>query len=148
MKTNKTILIVIGVIVVLVVAGIVVGQRIDRDDAYSAPSLTSSSTSAAHETLNPNAGSVTATSSASTTTTQKGYTLAQVATHNSVSSCWSTVNGKVYDLTSWIGRHPGGQQAILSICGKDGSAAFNDQHSGQRRPANELAGFLIGSLIK
>jgi cytochrome b involved in lipid metabolism len=52
----------------------------------------------------------------------------------------------VYDLTAWISKHPGGERAILSICGKDGSAAFNDQHGGQRRPANELSGFKIGTI--
>lgn len=31
------------------------------------------------------------------------YTMTQVAAHSSVSSCWSVVNGGVYDLTSWIG---------------------------------------------
>ena len=76
----------------------------------------------------------------------KSYTLADVAKHNNASSCWSAINGNVYDLTSWISKHPGGQQAILSICGIDGSAAFNDQHGGQSRPANELAGFSIGVL--
>lgn len=82
----------------------------------------------------------------SATTTSKTYTLVDVAQHNSASSCWSTINGGVYDLTSWISKHPGGQQAILSLCGTDGSAAFNAQHGGQRRPANELAGFQIGTL--
>lgn len=76
----------------------------------------------------------------------KSYTLAQVAAHATSQSCWSVINGEVYDLTGWIGQHPGGQSAIVRLCGKDGSADFNDQHGGQRRPANELAGFLIGSL--
>lgn len=81
-----------------------------------------------------------------TVPTVKTYTAAEVAQHNSSSSCWSIVNSKVYNLTSWISQHPGGSGAILSMCGKDGSAGFNDQHSGQRRPANELAGFLLGDL--
>ena len=76
--------------------------------------------------------------------TVKTFSSAEVSVHNSKSDCWSIVNGKVYNLTSWIGQHPGGQQAILSMCGKDGSAGFNDQHGGDRRPANELAGFYIG----
>jgi cytochrome b involved in lipid metabolism len=80
------------------------------------------------------------------TTTASGYTMAIVATHNSATSCWSVVNGKVYNLTSWINQHPGGKQAILGMCGKDGSAAFNGQHGGQARPANELASFYIGML--
>lgn len=81
-------------------------------------------------------------------TAPKGYTLTQVAQHSSQSSCWSAVNGGVYDLTNWINAHPGGPEAILSICGKDGSAAFNAQHGGQARPANELATFKIGILIR
>lgn len=74
------------------------------------------------------------------------YTSAQVASHNSAESCWATVKGQVYDLTSWISRHPGGAQAILSLCGQDGTAAFTAQHGGQARPAAELAGFEIGTL--
>jgi cytochrome b involved in lipid metabolism len=72
------------------------------------------------------------------------YTLAQVATHSNASSCWSIVQNNVYDLTSWINQHPGGSQAILSICGKDGTVAFEGQHGGQSRPLSELQGFAIG----
>ncbi len=76
------------------------------------------------------------------------YTLAQIAAHSTKADCWTTVNGNVYNVTSWISQHPGGQEAILSLCGKDGSAAFNGQHSGDRRPATELASFKIGTLAK
>ena len=74
------------------------------------------------------------------------YTSAQVAVHSSSNDCWSIINSKVYNLTAWVNQHPGGQQAILSLCGIDGSSAFNDQHGGQKRPTNELASFLIGNL--
>lgn len=77
-----------------------------------------------------------------------GITMAEVAMHNSKASCYTTIDGSVYDVTSWIDQHPGGADAILSLCGKDGTAAFADQHGGQRRPANELAGFKIGELAK
>lgn len=75
------------------------------------------------------------------------FTLAQMAMHNSSASCYTTINGAVYDVTAWIQKHPGGAQAILSLCGKDGSAAFNGKHGGQRRPEQELATFKIGVLI-
>jgi len=81
-----------------------------------------------------------------TTTKTNSYTLADLATHNSSKSCYTTINGQVYDLTSWISQHPGGRQAILSLCGKDGTQAFNDQHGGQSRPEQELKSFLIGKL--
>lgn len=74
------------------------------------------------------------------------YSLSDVSKHNSAASCYSIINGKVYDLTSWIGQHPGGPQRILMICGKDGSSLFNAQHSGQSRPENELANYYIARL--
>lgn len=76
--------------------------------------------------------------------TKVAYTLAEVKTHNSASSCWTIVRSDVYDLTSWIKQHPGGSGAILQMCGKDATVAFENQHGGQRRPENELAGYEIG----
>ncbi len=76
----------------------------------------------------------------------KSYTLSEVKLHNTKASCWTAVNGSVYDVTSWISRHPGGAQAITSLCGIDGSSAFNGQHGGQARSASELASFKIGVL--
>jgi len=70
----------------------------------------------------------------------------EVAKHNSASDCWSVVKGNVYNLTSYIQRHPGGQSALKNICGKDGSAAFSNQHNNQGKPNNVLQGFLIGAL--
>ncbi|MDB5194518.1 MAG: conserved rane protein of unknown function [Parcubacteria group bacterium] len=95
-------------------------------------------------TQSGNSGTATSTTGANITPSTKTFTLADVAKHASASSCYSIINGGVYDLTAWINQHPGGQDAILSICGKDGSAAFNAQHGGQSRPESELAGFKIG----
>ncbi len=78
----------------------------------------------------------------------KSFTMAQIQTHKDASSCWTTINGNVYDLSSWIKAHPGGQDPILSICGLDGSALFNEQHGGQRRPESVLDGYIIGTLAK
>jgi cytochrome b involved in lipid metabolism len=77
-----------------------------------------------------------------------GMTMADVQKHSSGSSCWTAVNGGVYDLTSFTSKHPGGSNAILSLCGIDGTPAFVDQHGNQRRPNNELAGLKIGDLAK
>lgn len=79
-------------------------------------------------------------------TETSAYTLATVATHNSVSSCWSVINGKVYDLTKWVNEHPGGPRAITGICGVDGSSAFNGKHGGQSQPASVLSSFYLGVL--
>lgn len=75
-----------------------------------------------------------------------GYTMDDVAAHDSEASCWAAIDGNVYDLTEWIGQHPGGSQRILPLCGTDATAAFSAQHGGQARPASELASFLLGPL--
>lgn len=76
------------------------------------------------------------------------FTLADVAKHGSKDDCYTTVRGSVYDVTSWISKHPGGEKAILSICGKDGTAMFEGKHDGQPRPENELSSFQIGTLVQ
>ncbi len=77
---------------------------------------------------------------------QKTFTLAQVSQHATSADCWTAINGGVYNLSDWIAKHPGGESAILSICGKDGSDAFNNQHGGQGKPERLLATYLIGPL--
>ncbi len=84
--------------------------------------------------------------SAPTTPAVSGYTLASIASHNTSKSCWTAINGNVYDLTKRIAEHPGGQGGILSICGKDGSQAFNTQHGGSAEPAAVLERYKLGAL--
>ena len=73
-------------------------------------------------------------------------TAAEIATHNSRSDCWSIVRGNVYNLTSYVQKHPGGASVIANICGKDGSDAFTNQHNSQSKPNNVLSGFLLGAV--
>lgn len=74
------------------------------------------------------------------------YTSADVALHASDASCWSIINGNVYDLTAYIPKHPGGASKIRRICGGDGSSAFEGQHGGDSRPESVLAKYWIGVL--
>lgn len=97
-------------------------------------------------TLSSGTGGAPSTPSTSTSAKAGSYTLADVAKHASASSCWTAVNGNVYDVTKWITQHPGGRRAILGMCGKDGSSAFDGQHGRQRRPEAELKQFQIGTL--
>lgn len=73
------------------------------------------------------------------------YSQAEVARHGSRASCWSTLNGKVYDLTQWVSRHPGGQDEILELCGGPGGE-FLEEHAGDPAAEGTLAGFQIGVL--
>ena len=81
-------------------------------------------------------------------TTQTGYTMAKVKENNSASSCWSVINGNVYNLTQWINSHPGGPSVIRGLCGVDGTSSFNGKHRGQGNPTATLASYLLGPLAK
>ena len=72
--------------------------------------------------------------------------MADVATHASAESCWAVVDGSVYDLTTWVGRHPGGRARILGLCGTDATQKFHAQHGTAKRPNATLTGFRIGTL--
>ena len=82
------------------------------------------------------------------TPTVVGYTMAQVRANNTARSCWTAIDGVVYDLTRWISNHPGGSGAILFLCGTDGTNAFNAQHQNQARPAIRLDTYRLGPLNK
>ena len=87
-----------------------------------------------------------ATPTPTPSTTQAGYTMADVKKANTRAKCWSAIDGNVYDLTAWISAHPGGASAITFLCGIDGSNAFKAQHENQSRPAMNLTKYLLGPL--
>ena len=79
--------------------------------------------------------------------TKSGYTLADVATHNNAASCWMAIRGKVYDVTSFISRHPGGNR-ILQGCGKDATPLFEGVKGHLKQTTlNLLPGFYKGELV-
>jgi len=81
------------------------------------------------------------------TASETGYTRAQVAENNRAASCWTIINGGVYNLTEWARQHPGGSGAILALCGIDGSGSFTSKHGGESRPSNELRKYYLGPLV-
>merc|ERR1712146_718587 len=57
-----------------------------------------------------------------------GYTMADVAKHNTKTDCWVVVNGDVLNVTNFLKDHPGGELAILTFAGKDATEEFNMIH--------------------
>lgn len=84
---------------------------------------------------------------APSTSQAAGITLDEVRQHATASSCWASIDGTVYDLTTWIPQHPGGAERIEQLCGTDATAAFERQHQGQARPAAELERLALGPLV-
>ena len=73
-------------------------------------------------------------------------TMAEVQKRSTREDCWSVVDGTVYDLTSFIQRHPGGADDIAKMCGKDASENFLGQHEGQGEPEMWLGTLKVGVL--
>ncbi len=78
--------------------------------------------------------------------TSKLLTRANVAKHNSVSDCYLIVKGSVYDVTNFIGDHPGGRRKIVDMCGQEATAVFSAIHS--NFAWNLLKDFYVGPLVK
>ncbi|KAI1322339.1 mitochondrial cytochrome-like protein b2 [Xylariaceae sp. FL0255] len=53
----------------------------------------------------------------------------EIAKHRSAASCWVVIDGKVYDVTSYLGEHPGGPAILLRQGGTDATAEFSKIHS-------------------
>ncbi len=111
--------------------------------APSSAGATAPSTAGASST---STGASTATSTAGASASAQSYTLEQVKQHNTQADCWAAIDDGVYNLTDWIGQHPGGREHIIALCGTDATAAFDAQHEGQQRPESQLTRFYIGTL--
>ncbi len=80
--------------------------------------------------------------------TTKTFTLAEVATHGGEDSCYTAINGNVYDITKYISLHPGGKTAIMRVCGNDGTATFTRKHGDDEKPNLILRSMQVGVLTQ
>jgi hypothetical protein len=80
------------------------------------------------------------------TTDYQKFSRDEVEQHDSKNDCWTIVRGNVYDVTTFVSRHPGGDSEIRDMCGTDASEDFLEEHSGQAEPEEWLARFKIGTL--
>ena len=73
------------------------------------------------------------------------YTLANIAQNAVASKCWVSLYGVVYNLTSFVGTHPGGS-VILSLCGIDGTVRFDAIHGVSLLTTKGFSSSIIGRL--
>ena len=74
------------------------------------------------------------------------YTWEEVASHNTVDSCWVYSRTSVYDLTEWLDRHPGGRDVLLLTAGRDVTDLLPSYHPFTDRPQQVLSKYYIGEL--
>ena len=74
------------------------------------------------------------------------YTWEQVASHNTLDSCWVSYHSSVYDVTPWLDRHPGGRDILLLAAGRDLTDLLPSYHPFTSTPHTILTKHLIGHL--
>lgn len=58
----------------------------------------------------------------------KEYHSKEVEIHNKQNDCWIIIEEKIYDITNFIEKHPGGKRALMIYAGKDATEEFNALH--------------------
>lgn len=112
--------------------------------------------SGSNDNTSPVKTSSEATTEETAVETVTSFTAQEVALKNSKDECWTIIDGAVYDITSYIPRHPGGDEVLLA-CGTDGSTLFNERKTSDgetigsgtphsRGATNQLDNYFIGSL--
>ncbi|CAL1604102.1 unnamed protein product [Knipowitschia caucasica] len=75
----------------------------------------------------------------------KYYTLEDIRLHNMSTDTWLIINDKVYDITSFLEEHPGGEEVLLEQAGSDATESFEDVgHSTDAREMLEQ--YYVGEL--
>ncbi len=69
----------------------------------------------------------------------------EVKRHIAKDACWLLIDGRVYEVTPFLGLHPGGGQLIVEAAGLDATSAFELTHGeGLRYSLRLLNQFFIG----
>lgn len=79
----------------------------------------------------------------------KFYTIEEVATHNTESDLWVILHEKVYNLTEFVAKHPGGSDALINVAGTDITDRFSNVESHAKANASiqkQLPSMLVGEL--
>ena len=49
--------------------------------------------------------------------------------HRKLEDCWTSIKGRVYNLSHYLNYHPGGVSEIMRAAGLDGTSLFTEVHS-------------------
>ncbi|CAG8540341.1 9929_t:CDS:2, partial [Paraglomus occultum] len=54
------------------------------------------------------------------------FTYEELSTRNTKKSLYISIQGNVYDVSKFIDEHPGGEEVLLDVAGKDATEPFED----------------------
>ncbi|XP_070570639.1 acyl-CoA 6-desaturase-like [Ptychodera flava] len=75
-------------------------------------------------------------------------TLDEIQKHNKREDQWVIINDKVYDITDWCHRHPGGRRVISHYAGEDATDPFTAFHPDKNFVRKFLKPLYLGDLAK
>jgi monoamine oxidase len=78
---------------------------------------------------------------------KKIFTLGEVQKHNNKKDAWTIIENKVYNISSWIPKHPGGE-IIMKAVGKDATQLFIEHGHPSYVKKTILPKYYIGNLKK
>ena len=78
---------------------------------------------------------------------KKSYTRDEVAAHSADGDCWVIISNKVYDVSKYMGVHPGGKDILLANAnGQDATEAYEEaDHT--KRAREMVTKYYVGDLI-
>ncbi|MBK9027775.1 Cytochrome b5 [Candidatus Propionivibrio aalborgensis] len=80
---------------------------------------------------------------------EKRFSLVELAQHSAGEDCWMAIEGKVYDLSAYLPKHPSKPSIIVPWCGREASQAYRTKTKGRKHSAEAdglLGAYLIGVL--
>ncbi|EDO29550.1 predicted protein, partial [Nematostella vectensis] len=80
-------------------------------------------------------------------TTTKTFTWQQLSRLNTEQNAHLAIHGKVYDVTNFLLRHPGGKELLLIGAGRDVTLVFETYHAFSDRAHKYLDQFCVGELV-
>lgn len=59
------------------------------------------------------------------------YTLSGISEHSDETSCWVAIEGRVYDLTGYLPRHPTSPDVLREWCGREATEGMRTKGHGR-----------------
>lgn len=77
------------------------------------------------------------------------YSLAEIAEHATLESCWMAIEGRVYDFSDYIPQHPAPPRIMQAWCGREATEGMRSKGIGRAHSPAAWAmiqRYLIGEL--
>ncbi|KAK3745066.1 hypothetical protein QZH41_014564, partial [Actinostola sp. cb2023] len=78
---------------------------------------------------------------------KKTFTWEELRQRNTKQQAYVAIRGKVYDVTKFIDRHPGGRDVLLMAAGRDVTMVFESYHAFSEKAPKVLEKYCVGELV-